>query len=248
MLTRDGELICLHDIHLEGTTNVEAVFPNRARDDGRYYAADFTLEEIRALDAEERLEGRFPQGASHFKVPTFVEMVELVRGLNRSTGRDAGIYPELKAGAWHDESGLDIEERFVEVARGLEGLGSELPVFVQSFEPQSLRELVERELELPLVQLVSERQSELLTADGLAEVAGYANGIGPSKALIEEDPQIVARAHEQGLVVHPYTFRADSVGAGYASFAEEVRAFVRDYGVDGLFTDFPDLARAALDR
>lgn len=247
VLTRDGQLICLHDIHLEGTTNVEAVFPARARDDGRFYAADFTLEEIRTLSAVERLDGRFPRGDSRFGVPTFGEMVELVRGLNRSTGRVAGVYPELKAGAWHDEAGLDIEKRFAEVVGELAGLGTEVPIYVQSFEPASLEELVRRGVQFPLVQLVSESQRELLTAGGLAKIARYADGVGPSKTLIEEDPEIVRRAHQQGLVVHPYTFRADSVGESHSTFADEVRVFVRDYEVDGFFTDFPDRAREALE-
>ncbi|WP_416374910.1 glycerophosphodiester phosphodiesterase family protein, partial [Methanothrix soehngenii] len=54
VLTKDGVFICLHDIHLESTTNVEEVFPDRAREDGRWYAADFTLSEIKQLKVHER--------------------------------------------------------------------------------------------------------------------------------------------------------------------------------------------------
>src|SRR5690606_29927835 len=82
VLTKDKHFICLHDIHLEATTNVEEVFPDRRRDDGKWYAADFTLAEIKTLEAQERIKGRFPQGHSPLGVPTFEEMVELVQGLN----------------------------------------------------------------------------------------------------------------------------------------------------------------------
>lgn len=246
VMTRDGELICLHDIHLEGTTDVETKFPDRARDDGRYYAADFTLAEIRELSAEERLDGRFPKGHSRFPVPTFSEMIELIDGLNRSTGRSTGIYPELKAGSWHNENGLDIEARFLEVSAEYSVLGQSLPIFVQSFEPPSLRKLRELGLTLPLIQLIGGPETEaLLNPTGLSEIAEYAVGIGPSKTLIDRDPELVQQAHSAGLQVHPYTFRADSVGEGFESFAAEIRKYVGVYGVDGLFTDFPDQARAA---
>ena len=62
-------------------------------------------------------------------------------GLNESTGRRVGVYPELKAPDWHREEGLEMEEAFLEIARSydLGGLGP--PVFVQSFEADSLRRL-----------------------------------------------------------------------------------------------------------
>jgi len=247
VMTRDGELICLHDIHLEGTTDVETKFPGRGRDDGRYYAADFSLSEIRELNAEERLDGRFPKTKSRFPVPTFAEMIELIDGLNRSTGRSTGIYPELKAGAWHNENGLDIEARFLEVTAEHRILGQELPIFVQSFEPASLKKLRELGLSLPLIQLIGGDETEaLMSPNGFSQIAQYAVGIGPSKTLIDRDPELVQHAHDAGLQVHPYTFRADSVGEGFGSFADEVRKYVSAYGVDGLFTDFPDQARTAL--
>ncbi len=245
--TRDGALLCLHDIHLEGTTDVAAVFPDRARDDGRFYAADFTLEEIRTLHAVERLPGRFPQEVRLLRVPTFEEMVQLVEGLNRSTGRAVGVYPELKAGQWHNDEGLDIEQLFADAVADLPSLGRETPIFVQSFEPPSLRKLRELGVDLPFVQLVGgEAGRTLLTDEGLAQVATYAQGLGPAKGFLEADPSLVERAHAAGLEVHPYTFRADDVGEGHASYADEVRTYVERYGIDGLFTDFPDQTVQAL--
>jgi len=80
------------------------------------------------------------------------------------------------------------------------------------------------------------------TKEGLAEIAGYADGIGPDKSIIEHNPDYVAWAHEFGLVVHPWTFRADALPQGYSSLEEELEKFFFDYGVDGVFTDFPDIA------
>jgi glycerophosphoryl diester phosphodiesterase len=84
----------------------------------------------------------------------------------------------------------------------------------------------------------------MITKEGLAGVAVYANGIGPDKGMIEKDPELVKRAHEAGLLVHPYTLRKDSLPAKYSSFDNELNQFYNVYGVDGLFTDFPDLAVA----
>ncbi len=248
--TSDGAFVCIHDIHLEDTTNVEDLFPLRKRADGRWYAADFSLAEVRRLTVHERLDGRFPKAASRFVVPTFEEMIELIQGLNQSTGRQVGIYPELKSSTFHAQEGLAMEEAFLEIvlAYGFErGVGT--PIFVQSFDPESLERMRELGSTLPQILLFGGGGlvDRLGTDDGLQEVAGFADGIGPSKTLIVNDPKLVVRAHEAGLLVHPYTFRADSLGEGMSSFEEEIETFYEGYGVDGLFTDFPDRARAFLD-
>jgi glycerophosphoryl diester phosphodiesterase len=94
VLTKDDHAIVLHDIHLEAVTNVAQVFPRRARSDGRYYAIDFTLAEIKALQVHERIAlpagaavypKRFPVGWSRFEIPTLEEEITLVQGLNKST-------------------------------------------------------------------------------------------------------------------------------------------------------------------
>jgi glycerophosphoryl diester phosphodiesterase len=246
--TRDGAFICLHDLYLEPTTDVATVFPDRARADGRYYAADFTLEEVRRLRVRERLDRRFPQGASRFAVPTFEEMIELLAGLNRTTGRRAGIYPELKQPAFHRAEGLAMEEAFLAIARRYRlGAPDSTPIFVQCFEPEPLREMRRLGSSLPQIFLLDEDAAPQVAPAGLDAVVAYADGIGPAKLLIERDPALVERAHRRGLVVHPWTFRADDVGAGYADLEGELEAFYGKYGVDGLFTDFPDRARRWLD-
>jgi glycerophosphoryl diester phosphodiesterase len=175
-------------------------------------------------------------------------MIELVAGLNRTTGRRAGIYPELKHPAFHRAEGQPMEEAFLAIARryGLGGPDAP-PIFVQCFEPGPLREMRRLGSALPQIFLLDEDAAPLVTDSGLDEIHGFADGIGPYKLLIERDPALVARAHRRGLAVHTWTFRADDVGPGYGAFEDELRAFYEKFGVDGLFTDFPDRARNWLD-
>ncbi len=248
VLTKDDVFVCLHDRQLDDTTNVEEAFPERKREDGHWYAVDFTLAEIKSLRVHERLPKRFPVGASEFIVPTFVEMAELVQGLNASTGNDVGIYPELKSPTWHEKEGHPMETLFLAEAKRLGYEGTDAKIFVQCFEATPLQKM-RQELgsKLPQIMLLGGGPAKtMLSASGLDRIKAFANGIGPSKNLIEDDPAIVERAHARGLQVHPYTLRADAVPKAYGSFAEEVRQFYVTYGVDGMFTDFPDQTLDAL--
>jgi glycerophosphoryl diester phosphodiesterase len=253
VMTKDGVLICLHDIYLEYTTNVEELYPERRRSDGHWYAIDFTLEEIKRLSVHERCRrdgrphfpDRFPVGASRFEVPTFAEMIELVQGLNKSTGRDVGIYPELKKPGWHLRQGYDIAAALVEILDRYGYRGPDARIFVQCFEAETLVRLRDKfHTELPLIQLVSASPTywHMWTREGLAKIARYADGIGPNKSIIEKNPEYVVWAHELGLLVHPYTFRADSLPRKYSSLEEELETFFFTYHVDGVFTDHPDVA------
>lgn len=259
VLTKDGQFICLHDIYLEPTTDVETVFPDRHRGDRHWYAADFSLAEIRELRVHERCRdngepyypGRFPVELSHFAIPTFVEMIELIQGLNESTGRNIGVIPEIKRPSWHASEGLPMEEALLDVLDQYGYTGTDANVFAQSFEPDSLKRLrFELESEIPLVQLISGSwaYAHMWTKEGLDEIATYANAIGPSKGIIETNPEFVEWAHERGLTVFPYTFRADDLPAKYDLLDEEIRTFLFVYNVDGLFTDFPDVVRNLLSQ
>ncbi len=249
VLTKDGVFICLHDTHLEGTTNVEEVYPERAREDGRWYAADFTLAEIKLLEVHERLPGRFPQGKASFTVPSFAEMIELVQGLNKTTGREAGIYPEIKGPSFHREEGLPMEAALLAVLSKYGYEGPDAKCFVQCFEVEPLKRIrLELGSSLPLIQLISGNAvfAGMLSVEGLEDIAAYADGIGPAKSWLERDPTVVERAHGAGLLVHPYTLRADAVGGRYDSHFEEVAQFYGAFGVDGAFTDHPDQTLSAL--
>ena len=240
VLTKDKHFICRHDIHLEDTTDVEQVFPDRKREDGKWYAADFTLEEIKRLRSHERHPDRFPVDASKFEVPTFAEMIELVQGLNQTTGREAGIYPELKSPGWHRAQGLPMEQAFLDLVREHAYSGKDAKIFVQCFEPETLKRLRELGSQLPQILLIGGGGSfsASVTPEGLAEAAAYADGIGPSKTRFVKDPDLAKRAHESGLLVHPYTVSART----YESATKEFEEFYVNCDVDGLFVDYPDLA------
>jgi len=242
-VTSDGQLIALHDETLERTTNVRDVFPDRFREDvvraetvRRWHAVDFTLEEIRSLDAGSWFGPEF----AGERVPTFAEVIELARGR-------AGIIPETKSPESYHALGLSMERLVLaDLQRyGLERRDADptTPVVIQSFSRASL-EIFEHELgsDLPLVFLLSagEQSERMLTTEGLEEIRGFATGIGPTKRLLLEDPEAVARAQAAGLTVIPYTFSGDSPGS-FPDVTAEMAHFVFELGVDGLFTDNPDL-------
>jgi glycerophosphoryl diester phosphodiesterase len=272
-LTSDDIPVVIHDHYLDTVTNVAEVFPDRKREDGRYYVIDFTLEEIKQLDAFERVDlesgeavfpGRFPpNSAARFEIPTLAEELALIQGLNKSTGRDVGIYPELKAPWFHTQEGKDIGKIVLAVLEeyGYTDKGSKC--YVQCFDPAYTRYLREElGTNLKLVQLIADTSwnetpnvdyEELLTPEGLDEIAEYADGVGPWMNQIVgdegegEEPthtDLVELIHERGLEVHPYTFRADSLPSYVESFDELLELFLLDIGVDGIFTDFPDMAVA----
>lgn len=223
VVTADHIAIALHDLTLDRTTNVQQVFAGRARDDGKHYAADFTYAEIRQLVTVERREQRFPH--STFGVPRFEDVLELVEGLNRTTGCRVGIYPELKAPARQPALARAVLEILAEY---------DLPVLIQSFDAAALKAL---QTDYPLVQLIG--RDEVLDESRLDEIAIYADVIGPAKRLVYRNPAIVAWAHDRGLAVHAYTLSYDWLGEGFSSFADEVTTLT-NLGVDAIFTDHPD--------
>jgi glycerophosphoryl diester phosphodiesterase len=244
-LTSDGVLVCLHDDTLERTTDVEARFPDRAvvesgpegRPARRWYANDFTLAELKTLDAGSWFDARFA-GA---RIPTFEEAIALVKGR-------AGIFPELKSPARLNARGVDVEQAVAGVLakHGLTDarLKGRPAVYLQSFEEKSVRRLATLLPAVPRAFLLGSKDaSRWLTADGLREVKTFATAIGPARQLIEARPGIVADAHAAGLAVVPYTFRQPSGSGdpGRERARAEMRRFLVDYRVDGLFTDNPDL-------
>ena len=268
VMSKDDHVVVLHDHHLDTVTNVRDVFPNRARADGRYYVVDFTLEELRQLAVSERFklsdgarvavyEQRFPLGKSSFRIATFAEEIELVEGLNQSTGGSVGIYPEIKSPAFHRGEGKDISVAVLKVLKTYGYSERQDKFFLQCFDAAELQR-IRRELlpavnmDVALVQLLGTGPEfrAALTPEGMKTVASYADGIGPSMQLIVEPDStavklkttdLVQRAHDMDLVVHPYTFRRDLLPAYAADYDELLDIFLNDIGVDGVFTDFPDL-------
>jgi glycerophosphoryl diester phosphodiesterase len=265
VLSKDDQPVVLHDIHLDTVTNVAELFPDRARRDGRYYAIDFTLAEIKRLTVTERIDlktgkavfaNRFPARSSSFKVPTLAEEIELIQGLNKSSGREAGIYPEIKAPAFHRKEGKDISKIVLDTIQRYGYESKDDKCFVQCFDIKETRRLREElGCKTRIVQLIGGAgYAGVTTADGLKKVAEYADGVGPALpyVIVYKDSQLVvtpfvANAHAAGLVVHPYTLRADEIPNYVDSYADLVRRVYGEANVDGAFTDFPDQTRAALE-
>jgi glycerophosphoryl diester phosphodiesterase len=246
-----------------------------------WFAEDFTLAELKTLRAEERL----PQIRQHnilfngrYEVPTFQELLNLRARLSDELGKELGVYPETKHPTFFQKTGLPLEPRLLEILRRNRLNQPDAPVFVQSFEVTNLKQLREAGLRTKAVQLLSASgapfdtvaagsgptYADLSAPDGLRGIARYAQGIGPDKlqviplkadSTLGSPTTLVADAHHTGLVVHPYTFRAENsflpvdyrtstVPIDYGRAIDEQVAYLRT-GLDGMFTDQPDIGVVA---
>ena len=249
VLSKDDVPVVLHDIHLDTTSDVATRFPDRKRADGRYYALDFTLAELRQLSMHERLDHktgkqaypkRFPATTGGFRILTLDEELELIAGLNHSTSRVAGIYPEIKQPAWHRKEGHDISPILLRVLAKHGYTSKEHACYLQCFELDEVKRLRgELGWKGRLIFLMGGK-----TKADLAEVAQIVDGIGPAISSIVSGTTVTdltSRAHALGLEVHPYTLRVDDLPKGIATPEELMRLLFDEAKVDALFTDFPDV-------
>ena len=254
VMTRDGVLVARHENEIGGTTDVadHAEFASRRRTqviDGEtmtgWFTEDFTLAEIKTLRARERLPQLRPQNCAFdgkFTVPTFDEIMQVATDANRrrAAGAMIGVYPETKHPAHFAGIGLALEQPLLDALQrhGYAADGS--PVFIQSFDPRNLRQLLGM-TGLPLLQLLEHEIGDV------AEIAKYAVGIGIAKSLASE--AAVRAAHAVNLKVHVWTFRAENeflpddlrVGgspAAHGNLEAEIQRFLQR-GIDGFFVDFP---------
>jgi glycerophosphoryl diester phosphodiesterase len=259
--TKDGVLIARHENEIGATTDVASKFPDRKTTktvDGQsiagWFTEDFTLAEIKTLRAKERLAFRSHEFDGRFDVPTFDEVIDLAQQMGKELGRPIGIYPETKHPTYFRGIGLPIEEKLLASLTAHGWNRRDAPVFIQSFESGNLREL-RKKTGVRLMQLVTTAAS--VDAAGLKDIAGYADAIGPEKRLIVPvgpdgsllpPTDLVTRAHALGLLVHVWTLRIDKefLPAGYHGRGEAEFEQFRTLGVDGLFTDFPDVAARVL--
>jgi glycerophosphoryl diester phosphodiesterase len=273
VVTSDGVLVARHENELSTSTDVAArpEFAGRrtTKDvNGRavtgWFVEDFTAAEVATLRATERFpdlrqrnvlyEGRSP-------VPTFAEVVDLARGEADRLGRPVGVYPETKLATYFADLGLAHDEPLLaDLARA----GPGVPVFIQSFEPSSLRRLAGR-VEVPLVQLLDatgrlydvepaadgRAHADPTTQSGLSEVAGYADVIGVHKSLLiprdrdgrlGEPSGLIERAHAAGLAVHAWTFRNEN-----AFLPTECRRGQDDSAFGDAFAEYDAFLRLGVD-
>ena len=304
--TKDGVLVARHENEISGTTDVatRTEFSDRQTTktiDGvevtGWFTEDFTLAELKTLTAKERIPTIRPDSATYdglYQIPTFQEIIDLAAQKSLETGRTIGIYPETKHPTYFDSIGLSLEEPLVATLVDNNLNDADDAVFIQSFEVGNLQYL-DTLTEVSLVQLYDEATvqpydfvasgstgtyGDLLTTEGLAEVAQYADGIGPFKRLIipaetvdangDGEPDdlngdgvispadvvlqapttLIDDAHAAGLLVHAYTFRSEDffLAPEYNGNPElEYEQFFA-LGIDGVFSDNPDVAVSVRDR
>jgi glycerophosphoryl diester phosphodiesterase len=274
VMTKDGVLVARHEAALSGTTDVAsrpeyAARRSRRQLDGAevddWFSDDFTLAELQTLRARERIPALRPGNARFdglFPIPTLAEILALRAELARDLGRPVGLYPELKTPAAFRARDLDPEGTLAR-ALAAQGLaGRDAPVIVQSFEPESLERL-RRLVPVRLVQLLPVGDDPDGTGQQPApgEIAAYADGIGIARSLVlapDGRPlPLVREARAAGLFVHVWTFRRETSlvdvpmpGAPQPDRATAI-ADIRQHlaaGIDGFFTDQPDLGAAACNR
>jgi glycerophosphoryl diester phosphodiesterase len=220
--TKDGVLICRHDPNLAINTDVAShpEFAGRKKTtqvDGEtqtgWFASDFTLAEIKTLGAIATDVERPQQYNGLFRIATFQEVVDLVKARSASTGRTIAIYPETKNPTYHRDLGLPLEDTFISLIKAAGWNSRSAPIYVQSFEPGSLRYMRAKGLDTRMIQLIdadavdlrtgaltfvapydrpydwtragdSRLFSAMVTPAGLAEIKTYADGIGPWKLYI----------------------------------------------------------------
>jgi glycerophosphoryl diester phosphodiesterase len=288
--TKDGKLVARHEPDIGGTTDVAAhpEFASRRHSEvidgvafnNTWFTFDFTLAELKTLRAKERLPAIRPQNTALdglYEIPTFQEVIDLAKE------QGVGIYPETKHPTFFEAKGFRFDGPLLDTLRanGLDRRGAK--VFIQSFEVGNLKRL-NTKTSLPLVQLIDAvggpadlagklTYDQMVTPEGLADIAKYADGIGPEKSRIVagntagkplgQPTTLIRDAHRVGLVLHPFTFRPENnflaadFRVGNPSSPEFLRArgdqpaelaLYFELGVDGLFADNPDTARAVRDE
>jgi glycerophosphoryl diester phosphodiesterase len=153
------------------------------------------------------------------------------------------MYPELKDPAFYRARGVSPEKLLAAIlAKNNLMADAKTPIIIQSFDEATIKLLVTALPTIPRVWLVEPTDAARLdSAEKVRAIAAWATGLGPNKAIITQQPQVVAWAHAAGLTVTPWTFRASTTKeAGFASVRDEMAKFLYDYGVDALFTDNPD--------
>jgi len=290
VMTKDDRLVVLHDHYLDRVTDVAERYPQRARKDGRYYAIDFTLAEIKGLNFTEgftlkdgkkvqTFPQRFPMNKSDFHIHTFEEEIEFIQGLNHSTGKNVGIYTEIKAPWFHRQEGKDISAKVLDVLKQYGYSSKSDNVYLQCFDYNELKRIKtelepQRNMNLKLVQLITETDAKetqelqngrwvnysydwMLQPGAMKTLARFVDGIGPDYHMLIASgstrvhvrlTEMVKEAHQNKLVVHPYTVRADSLPDWVDNVDQLYDVLYNQAGVDGLFTDFPDKAVHFLQR
>jgi glycerophosphoryl diester phosphodiesterase len=288
--TKDGHLVCRHENDITATTDVSAhsEFADRKTTkaiDGikitGWFTEDFTLAELKTLRAKERIPGNRQRNTLYdgrWEVPTFEEVLRWAEREGRRRGRRVWLYVETKHPTYFRKLGLGLEEPLARLLRTYGRHKKDSPLFLQSFEPSSIQRL-RKLVATPAVVLLSTVDSrpwdfveandprtvaDLVKPEGLAWIAGFAQGIGPDLSVIiprtadgklGTPTGVVKDAHAAGLILHPYTMRNENTflpadfrrGSDPNAYGDAFGAFKVYFatGIDGIFSDNADTALLA---
>lgn len=253
VITKDGVLVARHENAMailnadgsvrEATTDVVDRPEFAARKttktvDGTaitgWFVEDFTLAELKTLRARERIPAIRPANVAfngQFEVPTLQEVIDLAKAQSAARGRTIGIAPEIKHPSFFRSIGAPLEPALLATLTKNGWNSKDAPVFVQSFEPTTLRAL-RRQSTVRLVQGLSntgrpydfavagnpQTFADMATAAGLKEIATYADVVGIHKDLVipvkdgalGTPTSLVKDAHAVNLAVHIWTLRPEN--------------------------------------
>ncbi|NLR76594.1 glycerophosphodiester phosphodiesterase [Leeia aquatica] len=261
-----------------------------------WFTEDFTLAELKTLRARERIPANRPENVAQngqYPIPTLSEVIATVRRYEKIQGRRIGIYPETKHPSYFRSIGLPLEEPLVKTLHEAGYTKRSDPILIQSFEVANLKQL-RKMTDLSLVQLINNplnkpaangtpqntpydfiasgdkrTYADLTTAEGLREIARYADGVGPYKEIIiprtadnrlGQPTRFVQDAHAVGLKVHIWTLRPENPflpvelrkgNAGSLTERGDAQAEIVAYlktGIDGFFSDDPVVGRQAIEQ
>jgi glycerophosphoryl diester phosphodiesterase len=233
-LTKDGQLVAMHDTTLTRTTNVSTLYQAR---NGGYRVSDFTLAEIKTLTvkpvgglAQTTYPGFTPSSADAYKIPTFQEVINLAKQQSQLTGREIGIYPEAK------QADPLMEDLILQTLVD-NGYNSNSKVFIQSFSADTIKSINAKQTAMGYdFNLVVLGSASAINALGLANIAAYADGVGVSITSAGMGESFIDAAHGVNLKVHGYTF------SKFDSTAKQQYLDFFGYGIDGVFSNFADIA------
>lgn len=209
-MTKDGHLVAMHDETLDRTTN------------GTGFVKDYTLKEIKELDAGSWFNEAYPERAkpeyAGLKVPTLEEIIQ-------TFGRSARYYIETKSPEDYDH----MEEKLLDILKQYKLTGADIhssKVIIQSFSPESLKIIHNANPNIPLVQLLWYDKPAAITDAELKQYQSYSVGLGMNFDRIGR--AYVQKIRRTGMLVHPYTVNKK----------EDMK--YADWGATGMFTNFPD--------
>ena len=256
-----------------------------------WFTEDFTLSELNQIKARERIPALRPDNVQYndqFNIPTLEQIIELAENHYKKTGKVVGLYIETKHPTYFQKQNLSLEDPILKTLAKYQYTRDIAPIYLQSFEVNNLKYFKDQ-LTLhktlkyaKIIQLYDEKAlspadfvaqgikttyGDMATAQGLTDVAKYANGVGPWKPYIFNETytapsDFVKNAHAVNLKVHPYTFRpennflANNLKCSTATTDASKRCETganKEYemyfkaGVDGIFTDDPGLGRKTVD-